>query len=78
MDPLEFGSLARIRILLLPVGNIKRSAFEQWSAEIRSFDNVRLGDIPADTREDRGAYVTRLTIEMKLDFRSQRVSCRIH
>ena len=55
MDPLEFGSLARIRVLLLPVGAIKRAAFEQWAAEIRSFQSIRLGDIPADTREDKGA-----------------------
>ncbi|GJE90813.1 TRAPP II complex [Phanerochaete sordida] len=57
MDPLEFGSLARIRILLLPVGNIKRSFFEQWAAEVRTFESIRLGDIPADTRDDRARFM---------------------
>jgi trafficking protein particle complex subunit 9 len=57
MDPLEFGSLARIRILLLPVGAIKRSAFEQWAAEIKTFQSIRLGDIPADMRDDKGVSV---------------------
>lgn len=56
MDLLTFGSLAHVRILLLPVGNIKRAAFEQWAEMIRSFENVRLGDIPADTREEKGAH----------------------
>lgn len=55
MDLLDFGSLAHIRILLLPVGNIKRADFEQWVKEIRTFENIRLGDIPADTREEKGA-----------------------
>ena len=59
MDPLEFGSLACIRILVLPVGAIKRSTFEQWAAEVRTFQSIRLGDIPADTREERGAYAYR-------------------
>lgn len=57
IDPLEFGSLARIRILLLPVGTIKRSFFEQWAAEIRAFESIRLGDIPADTREERARFM---------------------
>ncbi|KAI0093921.1 TRAPP II complex [Irpex rosettiformis] len=57
MDPLDFGSLAHIRILLLPVGPIKRSDFEKWAYEIRSFENIRLGDIPADAREERARFM---------------------
>lgn len=57
MDPLDFGSLAHIRILLLPVGSIKRIDFEKWASKIRSFTNIRLGDIPADTREEKGVLV---------------------
>lgn len=56
MDPLDFGSLARIRILLLPVGPIKRTTFAHWASEIRTFENIRLGDIPADAREERGTH----------------------
>lgn len=55
MDPMTFASLAQIRILLLPVGSIKRPSFEKWASEIRSFENIRLGDIPADPQEDKGA-----------------------
>ncbi len=58
MDPLDFASLAHIRILLLPVGNIKRTAFDTWAAEIRTFDSIRLGDIPADTLDERGEYTS--------------------
>lgn len=54
MDPLDFGSLAHIRILLVPVGSIKHATFTQWASEIRTFENIRLGDIPADSREERG------------------------
>ena len=57
MDLLDFGSLAHIRILLVPVGNIKRPVFEQWAAEIKSVENIRLGDIPADSREEKGAHI---------------------
>ncbi|KAJ3559110.1 hypothetical protein NM688_g536 [Phlebia brevispora] len=57
MDILDFGSLAHIRILLLPVGNIKRAAFDHWVKEIRSFENIRLGDIPADTREEKARFM---------------------
>jgi trafficking protein particle complex subunit 9 len=62
MDPLDFGSLAHIRILLLPVGSITHAAFKQWAAEIKSFDNIRLSDIPADAREDRGKPLGRYTL----------------
>ena len=58
MDLLDFGSLAHIRILLLPVGSIKRASFEQWASEIRTFENIRLGDIPADNREEKGAHAS--------------------
>ena len=60
MDLLDFGSLAHIRILLLPVGSIKRAAFDQWAKEIRTFENIRLGDIPADHREEKGEFSTRV------------------
>lgn len=57
MDFAAFASLAQVRILLMPVGSIQRETFDKWAAEIRTFDNIRLGDIPADSREDRGMSV---------------------
>ncbi|KAI0341607.1 hypothetical protein BDW22DRAFT_1358429 [Trametopsis cervina] len=57
MDPLDFGSLAHIRILLLPVGAIKHATFNQWASEIRSIVDIRLGDIPADSRAERARFM---------------------
>jgi hypothetical protein len=54
MDTHAFASLAHVRILLLPVGGIQQSTFEKYAAEIRSFDDIRLGDIPADNKDERG------------------------
>ena len=48
------GSLAQIQILLIPVGPIHRSTYDKWAAEIRAFEEIRLGDIPTDSRDERG------------------------
>ena len=53
-----FASLARIRILILPVGNIERPSFEKWASEIKEFEEIKLSDIPADSRDDRGISVS--------------------
>lgn len=58
MDTHAFASLAHVRILLVPVGTIPQSTFEKYAAEIRSFDCIRLGDIPADTKDYRGVLIT--------------------
>lgn len=55
MDSHAFASLAHLRILLVPVGSIQQSVFEKYAAEIRSFDEIRLSDIPADTKDEKGA-----------------------
>ncbi|KAG8937942.1 hypothetical protein FRC00_008884 [Tulasnella sp. 408] len=51
MDGMSFASLAQIKVLLLPVGRISQQSFEQWANLIRSFDHIRLDEIPPDTRE---------------------------
>jgi len=53
-----FASLGIIRILLVPVGNVKKRTFDKWTSLIRSFDTIRLGDIPPDSRDDRGASIS--------------------
>lgn len=53
MDGTPFASLAQIRILLVPVGTIRRSVFEKYSGLVRSIEHLRLGDIPPDPREDK-------------------------
>lgn len=50
-----FASLAHVRILLLPVGQIPRATFDTYAAEIRTFESIRLGDIPGDAKDERGA-----------------------
>ena len=54
MDNFSFASLAYVRILLLPVGLIPQASFESYAAEIRSFESIRLGEIPADTKGGKG------------------------
>lgn len=55
MDGTPFASLAQIRILLLPVGSIRRSVFDKYAGLVRTLEHIRLGDVPPDQREDRSA-----------------------
>ncbi|KIO28174.1 hypothetical protein M407DRAFT_72139 [Tulasnella calospora MUT 4182] len=57
MDGMSFASLAQIKILLLPVGRISQQSFEQWANLIRSFDHIRLDEIPPDTREGQSRFM---------------------
>ncbi|KAL1721168.1 TRAPP II complex [Schizophyllum commune] len=57
MDVHAFASLAQVRILLVPVGNITPQAFESYAAEIRSFEQIRLGDISADSKDERARFM---------------------
>ncbi|OCB84083.1 hypothetical protein A7U60_g8755 [Sanghuangporus baumii] len=52
-----FASLAHIRVLLLPVGNVQRPTFERWAEEFREFEEIRLSDVPADSRDDRARFM---------------------
>jgi trafficking protein particle complex subunit 9 len=54
MENHVFGSLAQLRILLLPVGPISKAAFDNYAGDIRSFEEIRLSDIPADTKDEKG------------------------
>lgn len=55
MDHFAFASLAQIRILLVPVGSITKSLYDERAAEIRSFDSIPLGDITVGDKDQRGA-----------------------
>ncbi|KAI0636866.1 TRAPP II complex [Trametes polyzona] len=57
MEPFTYASLAQIRVLLLPVGNIRRSTFERWAQDIRSIDSVRLGDLTTDVKDERSRFM---------------------
>lgn len=56
MNSYAFASLAHVRILLLPVGHIPRDTFDAYAADIRTFESIRLGDIPGDAKHERGAF----------------------
>lgn len=57
MDNHAFASLAHVRILLLPIGSIPQATFEKYAAEIRSFESIRLGDIPADAKGEKARFM---------------------
>ncbi|KAG9008552.1 hypothetical protein FRB93_006471 [Tulasnella sp. JGI-2019a] len=58
MDGNAFASLAQIRILIIPVGQISGEAYEQWASIVRSFEHIRLDEIPQETREDKSRFMT--------------------
>lgn len=53
MESFAYGSLAQIRILLLPIGNIRRTTFEKWVQVLKEIDIVRLGDLTTDVKDER-------------------------
>ncbi|GAB7345364.1 hypothetical protein MBLNU457_3712t2 [Dothideomycetes sp. NU457] len=55
-DPLSPVAPARVRVLLLPVGRIKRSRFESFVERLQGEPAVRLGDITPDARPDRNLF----------------------
>ncbi|KAF9075275.1 TRAPP II complex [Rhodocollybia butyracea] len=55
MDTHVFASLAQIRILLVPIGEIAQATFETYASEIRSFDALRLSDIAVEGNKDERA-----------------------
>lgn len=57
MNSHAFAALAHIPILVFPVGPIPRAAFEKYAAEIRTFDSIRLGDIPAGMKDERARFM---------------------
>ncbi|KZT42062.1 hypothetical protein SISSUDRAFT_980977 [Sistotremastrum suecicum HHB10207 ss-3] len=57
MESTPYASLGCIRVLLVPVGSIRRATFQKWSEIIKSFEHVRLGDIPPDGREDKARFM---------------------
>lgn len=68
METHAFASLAHIRILLLPVGLISRTAFETYAAELRSFTTLRLADIPAETKDGKGTGAPTLCEQFLISF----------
>ncbi|CAE6441631.1 unnamed protein product [Rhizoctonia solani] len=57
METAPFATLGHVRILLIPVGPIRKPTFDKWTALIRSFEHIRLDDIPPDPREERARFM---------------------
>ena len=55
-DPLSPVAPARVRVLLLPAGRIKRSRFRSFVERLQEVSAVRLGDITPDARPDRNLF----------------------
>ncbi|KKA18716.1 Hypercellular protein HypA [Rasamsonia emersonii CBS 393.64] len=56
VDPLSPVAPARLNVLLLPVGRIKRSRFLSFAARIQAENVVRLGDVSPDPRPNRNMF----------------------
>lgn len=59
-DPLGH---ARLSILLLPVGQVRESVWNKWSAKLSQFTEIRLSDVPGTSgsgagKGDKGMYVS--------------------
>ncbi|CAE6420852.1 unnamed protein product [Rhizoctonia solani] len=57
METAPFATLGHVRVLLVPVGPIRKPTFDKWAALIRSFEHIRLDDIPPDPREERARFM---------------------
>ena len=55
-DPLSPVAPARVRVLLLPVGRIKRKRFESYVQRLQGESAVRLGDVTPDGRAGRNTF----------------------
>lgn len=67
MDTHPFASLAHVQILLIPVGLIPQASYDTFAQEIRSFETLKLGEIPADTKDDRGKFGKTMSFELSQD-----------
>ncbi|KAI0031712.1 TRAPP II complex [Vararia minispora EC-137] len=57
MDDYAVCALAHVRILLVPIGSISKRTFDQWAAEIRTIEALRLSDIPPGTRDEKARFM---------------------
>ncbi|KAF9482780.1 hypothetical protein BDN70DRAFT_874562 [Pholiota conissans] len=55
MDTHAFASLAHVQILLIPVGLIPQASFDVYAEEIRSYESLKLGEIPTETKDGKAA-----------------------
>ena len=56
VDPLSPVAPARLKILVLPIGRIKRSRFQSFFDRLKNENAVRLGDVSPDGRPGKSVY----------------------
>ena len=54
MESSPFAALARLKVLIIPVGDIPHTKFEEWATVVRGFESIPLFDIPPAMGEDKG------------------------
>lgn len=57
MESNAFASLARLKIMVIPVGPIPKAAYEKWHAVVSSFDSLPLVEIPPARNDDRTRFM---------------------
>ncbi len=57
LDPLSIVTPARIKVLLLPVGNVRQSKFTSFVERLQRVNVVRLGDVSPDGRPNRSETI---------------------
>lgn len=57
LNPFSPVSPARVKFLLIPVGQIKQSIFEDCVKRLQQENVVRLGDVSPDSRPHRSEFV---------------------
>ena len=53
LDPLSIVTPARLRVLLVPVGNVRQSRFASFVERLQQVNVVRLGDVSPESRPHR-------------------------
>ena len=53
LDPLSIVAPARVRVLLLPSGQVRKSSFKRFVGRLQDVNIVRLGDVSPDSRPNR-------------------------
>lgn len=56
VDPLSVVAPARVKIVCVPVGRVKRSRFSSFVERLAQDNVVRLGDVSPDNRPHRSQY----------------------
>ncbi|KAG8836757.1 hypothetical protein FRC18_010798 [Serendipita sp. 400] len=57
MESNAFSTLARLKIMVIPVGSISKAAYEEWNALLRAFESIPLVDVPPVRNDDRTRFM---------------------